>query len=110
MRASSTSTACWIWRLGAPVFAVGAHHDAGLAYDALVMAVAVRGGKPAVAGVVFHSDQGSEGGFNWSSQHLDGGGVDGQACGMDAGVDGQGADEVAGQAVASPRRGAVVLA
>ena len=39
-------------------FALGAHHDAGLAYGALAMAVAVRGG--AVPGVVFHTDQGSE--------------------------------------------------
>jgi len=35
-------------------FALGARHDAGLAYGALAMAVAVRGG--AVPGVVFHSD------------------------------------------------------
>jgi putative transposase len=39
-------------------FALGAHHDAELAYGALAMAVAVRGG--AVPGVVFHTDQGSE--------------------------------------------------
>jgi putative transposase len=39
-------------------FALGAHRDAGLAYGALAMAVAVRGG--AVPGVVFHTDQGSE--------------------------------------------------
>ena len=39
-------------------FALGAHHDAGLAYGALAMAVAVRGG--AVPGVVFHTDCGSE--------------------------------------------------
>ena len=52
-------------------------------------------------GLVHHSDAGSQGGFNWSSQHLDRGGVDGQASGVDAGVDGQGADEVAGQAVAA---------
>ena len=39
-------------------FALGAHHDAQLAYGALAMAVAVRGG--AVPGVVFHTDQGSE--------------------------------------------------
>ena len=38
--------------------ALGAHHDAALAYGALAMAVAVRGG--AVPGVVFHTDQGSE--------------------------------------------------
>ena len=39
-------------------FALGARHDAALAYGALAMAVAVRGG--AVPGVVFHTDQGSE--------------------------------------------------
>ena len=38
-------------------FALGAHHDAALAYGALAMAVTVRGG--AVPGVVFHTDQGS---------------------------------------------------
>jgi transposase InsO family protein len=38
-------------------FALGAHHDAALAYGALAMAVAVRGG--AVPGVVFHTDQGA---------------------------------------------------
>ncbi len=39
-------------------FALGEHHDAELAYGALVMAVAVRGG--AVPGVIMHADQGSE--------------------------------------------------
>jgi transposase InsO family protein len=39
-------------------FALGEHHDADLAYGALAMAVAVRGG--AVPGVIFHTDQGSE--------------------------------------------------
>ena len=39
-------------------FALGEHHDAQLAYGALVMAVAVRGG--AVPGVILHTDQGSE--------------------------------------------------
>ena len=37
-------------------FALGEHHDAELAYGALAMAVAVRGG--AVPGVIFHTDQG----------------------------------------------------
>jgi transposase InsO family protein len=41
-------------------FALGAHHDAGLAYAALAMAVAVRGGRDAIAGVILHTDQGSE--------------------------------------------------
>jgi len=48
-------------------FALGEHHDAENAYGALAMAVAVRGG--AVPGVIMHTDQGSEGGFNRSSQH-----------------------------------------
>jgi len=39
-------------------FALGERHDAQLAYGALAMAVAVRGGH--VPGVVFHTDQGSE--------------------------------------------------
>jgi transposase InsO family protein len=41
-------------------FALGEHHDAELASAALAMAIAVRGGKQRVAGVVFHTDQGSE--------------------------------------------------
>ena len=41
-------------------FALGAHHDAELAYAALSMAVAVRGGREAIAGVILHTDQGSE--------------------------------------------------
>jgi putative transposase len=39
-------------------YALGEHHDAALAYSALVMAVAVRGGQ--VPGVILHTDQGSE--------------------------------------------------
>ena len=39
-------------------FALGEHHDAELAYGALVMAVAVRGGQ--VPGVIMHTDQGAE--------------------------------------------------
>ncbi len=39
-------------------FALSEHHDAGLAYGALAMAAAVRGGH--VAGVIMHTDQGSE--------------------------------------------------
>jgi transposase InsO family protein len=41
-------------------FALGEHHDAELAYAALAMAIAVRGGAEAVAGVIFHTDSGSE--------------------------------------------------
>jgi putative transposase len=39
-------------------FALSEHHDAELAYGALAMAAAVRGGQ--VAGVIMHTDQGSE--------------------------------------------------
>ena len=41
-----------------PGFALGEHHDAQLAYSALVMAVTVRGGQ--VPGVILHTDRGSE--------------------------------------------------
>jgi transposase InsO family protein len=47
-------------------FALGERHDTELARAALCVAIAVRGGS--VTGVVFHTDQGGEGGFNWSSQ------------------------------------------
>jgi putative transposase len=40
-------------------FALGEHHDAELAYGALVMAVAVRGG--AVPGVIMHTDYAEDG-------------------------------------------------
>ena len=39
-------------------FALSGHHDAQLAYGALAMAAAVRGGQ--VDGVILHTDQGSE--------------------------------------------------
>jgi transposase InsO family protein len=51
--------------------ALGEHHDSELAYGALAMAVAVRGGN--VPGVIFHTDQGSEytaGAFRQGCQRL----------------------------------------
>lgn len=88
--------------------AFSAHHDADLAVAALQMAATRRGGD--IDGVIFHSDRGSEGEFNRSSQHLEFGGVDGQAGGVDEGVDGQVGDEVAWGAVTSARCRARVLA
>jgi hypothetical protein len=41
-------------------WALGEHHDAALAYGALAMVVAVHGGKDAVDGVIFRTNQGSE--------------------------------------------------
>jgi hypothetical protein len=54
-------------------YAMSEHHDAALARAALSMAAANRAGN--IEGVISHSDRGSQGGFNRSSQHLDCGGV-----------------------------------
>ncbi|MEU5093111.1 DDE-type integrase/transposase/recombinase, partial [Streptomyces sp. NPDC021356] len=54
-------------------FAMGQRHDAALVSVALQMAIATRGGQ--VAGCIVHSDRGSQGEFNRSSQHLYFGGV-----------------------------------
>lgn len=88
-------------------WAMSEHMRTELVAHALQMAVQRRRPEP---GLIHHSDQGSQGGFNWSSQHLDRGGVYGQAGWVDAGVDGQGAAEVAGGAVVAAGRGAAVLA
>jgi putative transposase len=48
------------------------HMQAELVVDALKMAITRRRPAP---GLIHHSDQGSQGEFNWSSQHLDHGGV-----------------------------------
>ncbi|SCQ57615.1 ISMsm7, transposase orfB [Propionibacterium freudenreichii] len=49
-------------------YSIDSRMKARIAVNALEMAVAHRG-RP--AGVIVHSDRGSQGGFNWSSQHLD---------------------------------------
>ncbi|MBK3584180.1 hypothetical protein JHN49_10740 [Streptomyces sp. MBT57] len=53
-------------------YAMADHHRASLVVDALTLAVGRGGLEP---GCIAHSDRGSEGGFNWSSQHFDLGGV-----------------------------------
>jgi putative transposase len=78
-------------------WSIADHLRTELVVDALDMARWRR--KPA-AGTIVHSDRGTQGGFNWSSQHLDHGGVDGQAGRVDDGIDRALADEVAGSAVA----------
>jgi hypothetical protein len=50
-----------------------------LAVAALHNALALRG----AVGTVVHSDRGSQGGFNRSSQHLDGGGAEVGDCGLE---------------------------
>jgi putative transposase len=49
-------------------WAIAEHMRTELVAAALDMALAHR--QPP-AGVIFHSDRGTQGGFNWSSQHLD---------------------------------------
>ena len=83
------------------------HMRAELVVDALQMALARRRPGP---GLIHHSDQGSQGGFTRSSQHLQVRSCDGQAGWLDEGAHGPLGDEVAGQAVASTRGRAVVLA
>ena len=85
------------------------HMRTTLVLDALRMALTHRRPGADVA-LVVHSDAGSQGGFTRSSQHLDVRSGDGQAGWVDEGVDGALGDEVAGQAVASTRGRAAVLA
>ena len=54
-------------------WSMNAGMTAQLVADALLMAV-WRRGKPGA--LLHHSDQGSQGGFKWSTQHLDKGGCD----------------------------------
>jgi putative transposase len=82
-----------------------------LPLDALEMALSTcaRAGAP-VDVVVHHSDAGTQGGFNWSSQHLDRGGVDGTSGRVDEEVDWAVTDEVAWRAGVATRGRARVLA
>jgi transposase InsO family protein len=81
--------------------------ETALVNDALAMANDSR--RPGTSTII-HSDHGSQGEFNRSSQHLNHGGVNGQASGMDDGVDGAVSDEVAGRSVLSKGDRARVLA
>ncbi len=85
------------------------HMRTDLVLDALRMALGGRRGDPRIT-LIHHSDAGSQGGFNRSSQHLECGGGDGTAGGVDEGVDGQIAVEVAGGSGASAGGRARVLA
>jgi putative transposase len=82
-----------------------------LVLDTLEMALwrRDRDGVPLADRMVFHNDAGSQGGFARSLQYLRMRSCGGQAGWLDEGVDGAVGDEVAGQAVASARGGALVL-
>ena len=92
-------------------YSIADRMKARIAVDAIASAVARRAvdGAP-VSGCIVHSDRGSQGGFNWSSQHLERGGDDGSASWVDVCVDGKVGDEVAGRSGASEGGGAGVLA
>jgi putative transposase len=87
-------------------WSMGDRRPTDLVVNALVMALARR---MPDGELIHHADRGSQGGFNRSSQHLDVEVSDGQAGGVDEGVDGAFADEVSGCAVASSRDRARVL-
>ena len=65
-------------------WAMANHLRAELVLDALEMAVGQRRPK----NVIHHSDQGSQGGFKWSSQHRDGGWCDGGSATFGSGPSG----------------------
>lgn len=56
-----------VWANKIVGYSIDSRMKARLAVNALEMAVAHRGNP---TGVIVHSDRGSQGGFNWSSQHL----------------------------------------
>jgi putative transposase len=71
------------------------HMRTGLVLDALRMALGLR--RPgADVQLVAHTDQGSQGGFKWWSQHSIERSCDGQAEGMGVGADGTASDAITG--------------
>jgi transposase InsO family protein len=73
-------------------WSIDATPTAALVTNALGMAIQSR--RPA-AGTLIHSDQGVQGGFNWSSQHPEQRGVDGTTTGLGCCGDSKAADAVA---------------
>jgi transposase InsO family protein len=71
---------------------LAAHMRTRLVVDALQMAVDAGHVRP---DAVFHSDRGTQGGFNRSKQHLDHGGAYGAIAGMDYDCDGEAGDALA---------------
>jgi putative transposase len=94
-----------VWSRRVVGWAMGERMTADLVLTALNMALEQR--KP--KGVIHHSDQGSQGGFNRSSQHHQSGGVYGATRRMDEAVDWQRRDAISRGANASARGRASVL-
>ncbi|WP_051750760.1 IS3 family transposase, partial [Phycicoccus jejuensis] len=70
-------------------WSIADHIRTELVVDALDMARWQRRPAP---GTILHADRGSQGGFNWSSQHLDRGGVHGSSTWVDGDEDGSSGD------------------
>jgi putative transposase len=68
-----------------------------------------RGGVTDLGGVIHHTDAGSQGGFNWSSQHLTTEVLDGKATWVDSDADRPAGEVVAGPTAGAARCGAEVL-
>jgi putative transposase len=86
-------------------WAMATHLRTELVLDALNMAVTQR--RP--THVIHHSDQGCQGGFNWSSQHLTTEVLYGKATWVDSDADRPAGDVVAGPTAGAARCGAEVL-
>ena len=99
-----------VWSNRLVGYSISSRMKARLAVQALEHAVDTRARQGVdVAGCIVHSDRGSQGGFNRSSQHLDEEGVHGQACRLVESVDGAGADDLAWSSVDPARDRARVL-
>jgi transposase InsO family protein len=89
-------------------WSIADHLRTELISDALTAVVRARGGH--IDGVIFHSDRGCQGGFNWSSQHLN---RRGGCCGAGKGACGDcgwsSAASVAGTAAGQSARGAAAV-
>ncbi len=87
-------------------YAIGPTLDARLPLAALDAAIESRHPPP---GCIHHSDRGSQGGFNRSSQHLQPRGVYGATRRMDEAIDREGGDALSGGSFAPARSRASVL-
>jgi putative transposase len=87
---------------------VAANMKTDMVLDALEMARRSRGNRRLI-GLVTHSDAGSQGGINWSSQHLEMEVDDGPTAWVVGDVDGEAVDAFAGSTADASRCGAGVL-
>jgi hypothetical protein len=95
-----------LWSRRVVGWSMAEHMRSELVVDALEMAL---GHRVPAHGHVFHSDRGSQGEFNWSSQRPNSEVLYGKATWVDRDVDGPAGDAVAGSAAGAARSRAEVL-